>query len=77
MTMKSYRVKEGAYGSKICYQYRIQHYIEWDLTLTRKMSKFRVCCKLRFKKIFYNIGKKCQKLLLVFVVYLLFFEDAY
>ena len=42
MTIRSYRAMKGAYGGEIRYQVRIQRYIEWGVTLTRKLSKFRV-----------------------------------
>ena len=42
MTIRSYRLQKGVYGGEIRYQLRIQRYMEWDVTLTRKLAKFRV-----------------------------------
>ena len=64
---RSHRLKKGVYGGEIRYQLRIQRYIEWDVTLTRKLAKFRVKSGLHFKNLCYNIGK------IIYFFYLFFF----
>ena len=64
--------EEGSYGGEIRYQMRIQRYIEWDVTLTRKLAKIRVKSGLHFKNFCYNIG------IIIFysLSLIFFFEDA-
>ena len=60
MTMRSYHAKKCVYGGEIRYQLRIQRYIEWGVTLTRKLSKFRVQSELRLRTSIIVLKKKCQ-----------------
>ena len=60
---------------KLDIQLRTQRYIEWSVTLIRKLSKFR--CKVGFvKNLFYNIEKTNPKNYLLFLVAYLLSEDA-